>query len=338
MDARYSLTRRQLVQGAGAVGVGLLAGCGRLPGQVQPPLSPRRVGYLMSELQDLTVGPFRGFREGLGEHGLVEGRHVVLVPRSAEGELDRLPGLAGELAQLPVDVIVTSGERATRAARDATSVLPIVMVITSDPVQAGFITSLARPGGNVTGFAGLGRALTGKRLQLLQDTVPGLSKVAVLWNDSNPTVAANFATTKVAAQALGLLVQSLAVRAADDLESAFDAAVRERSGALLVLEDPLLGTHADRVVALAARSRLPAIYTVRTFINQGGLMAYTPPLMEGYRRAAAYVDKILKGASPADLPVEQPMTFDFVINLRTAEALDLTIPPHVLLQATELIQ
>jgi putative tryptophan/tyrosine transport system substrate-binding protein len=329
------VSRRRLVQGTGALGLGLLAGCGMLPGQAAPPTAPHRIGYLSGNIPNLTQD---AFRDGLADYGLVDGQQVLVDYRIALGDADRLAADAAALVQTPVEIIVASGERAARAARDRTASIPIVIIITADPVQAGLITSLARPGGNVTGYAGLGRDLVGKRLELLRDTIPDVSRLAILFNGSNPAASANYAATAAAAQALGWTVQALDARAVGELESAFAAARRENADALFVLDDPVIGTPPQRTVDLAAEYRLPAMYQSGFFRPSGGLMSYSPSLRTGHRRAAYFVDRILKGAKPADLPVEQPREFEFVINLKTAQALGLTIPPHVLLQATEIVQ
>jgi putative tryptophan/tyrosine transport system substrate-binding protein len=331
---RYS--RRHLVQGAGAVGLGLLAGCGRWPGQT--PRGHPRVGYLSSSPPDITNRLLDTFRRGLAEQGLIDGEHVTIEARGTPGQVAGLTTLATELVQLPVDVILASGERATRAARDATNILPIVMVTTADPTEAGFVASLSHPGGNVTGQAGLGRQLVGKRMELLRDAIPGLTRVGVLWNGANPVAASNYAAAEAAAASLGLRLQPLDVRATDGFEGAFKAALDGRNGAILVLEDPLMTAPGVRIVDLAAAAGLPAMYPIRTFMLMGGLMSYGANVGNQHYRAATHVAKILRGSRPADLPVEQPREFDFIINLKTAQALGLTIPPHVLLQATEVIQ
>ena len=242
------------------------------------------------------------------------------------------------LGRLNVDVIVTLGGT-TRIAQSATRTIPIVMVEARDPVEAGYVTSLAQPGGNITGLAGLGAELSGKQLEILKQVVPQLSRVALLLNPTLDTSAGYGRETQRAAQALGVAVQVLEVRRPEDIEGAFAAVPQAGAGALLLLTDPrVLEPHLHNVVALALQSRLPAIYPWRMYVEAGGLMSYGISLQEWYRRAATYVDKILKGAKPGDLPVEQPMQFELVINLKTAQALDLTIPPAVLFQANEVIR
>jgi len=242
------------------------------------------------------------------------------------------------LVQIPVEVIVTAGTPPIRAAMQATRTIPIVMATSSDPVSAGLVASLAQPGGNVTGMTNVSSELSAKRLELLKEALPGVSRVAVLWNSIDPIKQGEFRDTQFAARTLGLELQSLAVRSPDDFEQVFDLAARDRAGALLTFPDFLVNSRRRQVVDFATRHRLPAIYPLREYADDGGLAAYGPNLAHQFRRAATYVDKILKGAKPADLPIEQPTRFDFVINLKTAQALGLTIPQSVLNQATELIQ
>ena len=281
----------------------------------------------------------QAFKQRLQELGYVEGQTLALEVRDAEGQFERLPGLAAELVRLNVDVIVTLGGT-TRIAQSATRTIPIVMVEGRDPVEAGFVTSLAQPGGNITGLAGLGVELSGKRLEILKQVVPQLSRVALLLNPTlGGSAAGNVRETQRAAQALGVAVQVLEVRRPEDIEGAFAAVPQAGAGALLLLADPLvLERHRHHVVALALQSGLPAMYPWRMYVEAGGLMSYGISLQEWYRRAATYVDKILKGAKPGDLPVEQPMQFECSINLKTAKALGITMPPSLLLLADEVIQ
>ena len=286
-----------------------------------------------------STGPLaEAFRDGLRELGYVEGQNLAIEYRDALGGSDQLREIAANLVHVPVDILVTGGGPATEAAKQATSTLPIVFTQSADPVGTGLVASLARPGGNVTGLTNSAKDLSAKRLQLLKETVPGLSSVAVLWNPTSPGTVEQHAETQEAARLLGLRLLVLEVRRADDLERAFESASEHRAEALAILGDPLMTASAARLADLAAQRRLPAIYPVRVFAEEGGLMAYGSDVRDQYRRAASYVDKILKGANPADLPVEQPMRFDLVINLKTAQALGLTIPQHVLIQATEVIQ
>jgi putative tryptophan/tyrosine transport system substrate-binding protein len=332
MPHRWS--RRQVVQGAGAVGLGLLAGCGRWPGQEQPVAKVPRIGYLGGRvLQDFDDA----FRQGLHELGYVEGHNLTVEWRFAAGGVEQLQDAADDLVRLPVDVIVAQSTPAAVAARQATSMIPIVMAI-GDPVSTGLAISLARPGGNVTGLASISIGLGGKRLELLRETIPGAVRVAVLWPPYNPLHREKWTEMQSAARALGIQLQSLEVSEPGDFEGAFAAAVHDHAEALIVFGDNLTASHAPQLADLAAQHRLPAMYETKLLVDAGGLMAYGPSNSSLYRRAAYYVDRILKGANPADLPIEQPMRFDFVINLRTAQALGLTIPPHILLQATEVIQ
>jgi putative ABC transport system substrate-binding protein len=316
------------------VGLGLLAGCGRLPWQAQAPAKIPQLGYLSAFAPG--DGLTAAFREGLREHGYIEGQNIVIEYRFAEGRQDRVPELAAELVRLSPELIVTSGT-GTRAVKEATSTIPIVMAASGDPVGSGLVTSLGRPGGNVTGSTLMSPQLGAKRLELLE-AVAGPARVAVLGNGADPAVAVQLKEIQAAAPALGLQLLVLDVRAPEELEAAFETVLRERPGALLVPLDPLLNVHSQRVRDLAAQGRLPTMWYVRQAVEAGGLMAYGPSHLDAHRRAAYYVDRFLKGANPADLPIEQPREFDFVINLKTARALGLTIPQHVLLQATEVIQ
>jgi putative ABC transport system substrate-binding protein len=283
--------------------------------------------------------PVDVFRQGLHELGYVEGQTLVIAYRGAEGKDEQLPDLAAELVGLHVAVIVAVGPTATRAAQHATHTLPIVMTGTGDPVGAGFVASLARPGGNITGLSLMMMELPGKRLELLKETVPQSKRVTVLANPAFPFSKLYVNNLTVAAQTLGLSLHVAEVHSADDLDPAFAAMNREGADALMVLSDPaLIDPLLGRVVDLAATHRLPAMYNWKMYVEAGGLMSYGPSLPDSHRRAATYVDKILKGAEPADLPVEQPTQFELVINLKTAQALGLTIPPSILLQANEVIR
>jgi putative tryptophan/tyrosine transport system substrate-binding protein len=330
------LSRRQLVQGAGAVGLGLLAGCGRWPGLAAPAGKVYRIGYLRAEAPPSS--DIEAFRQGLREHGYVEGKNVVIEYRWADGNEQRLRSHVTELIGLEVDLLVTSAPEATRVAKEATTTLPIVMVLVADPVAFGFVPSLARPGGNVTGFAYQLPELSGKRLELLKQAVPDVSRVAVLWNASNRYKVFDLKEAQAVADALAVELHSLPVGEPDGFDSAFEAAVTAGAGGLMTLEDPFTIAHRARIVDLARRHRLPAVYAVRPFVEAGGLMSYGADRDEQNRRAATTVAKLLQGARPADLPVERPMRFELVVNQKTVQALGLTIPHHVLLQATEVIQ
>jgi putative tryptophan/tyrosine transport system substrate-binding protein len=279
------------------------------------------------------------FQQGLRQLGYIEGRNIVIEYRFADGREDRLPELAAELVRLNVDVIVASSTPATRAAQDATRTVPIVFVAVSDPVVSGIVASLARPRGNVTGVTTEPTPeLSGKRLELLKEVVPRVSGVAVLNNPANPASAIISKETHKAAQKLGLQVRFLNVRNAKDVESAFEALRRTGANALAVLVDPLFIINQKRIVALAAKNALPAIYPWKEIVDSGGLMSYGPNFPDLWRRAASYVDKILKGAKPADLPVERPMRAEFVINLKAAKEIGLAIPPEVLQRADKVIR
>jgi putative ABC transport system substrate-binding protein len=283
--------------------------------------------------------PVDAFRQGLRDLGYVEGQNLVIVYRGAEGQDERLPALAAELARLPVEVIVAVGTAATRAAQHATRTIPIVMTGTPDPVGQGLVTSLARPGGNITGVSLMMAALPGKRLELLKETVPQSTRVAVLVNPALVTYKARMDNLTTAARALGLHLHVAEVRSADELGTAFAVMIREGADALMVLSDPaLMDTLCSQVADLAATKRLPAMYDWKMYVEAGGLMSYGPSLPERHRRAATYVDKLFKGANPADLAVEQSTKFELIINLKTAKALGLTVPPVVLFQADEVIQ
>jgi putative ABC transport system substrate-binding protein len=279
------------------------------------------------------------FRQQLRQLGYVEGQNLVIEYRWAADRDDQLPRLAADLVQLKVDVIVVEGHTpAIQAAKQATSTIPIVMAVSGDPVNTGLVESLARPGGNVTGLSLLTPDLAPKRLELLKEAVPTLARVAVLWNAANPVKVLDWHETQAAASALGLQLQSLAVRGPTDFDGAFAATTRDRADALVVLPDGLINSHRKQIVDFAMTSRLPGMYPYREFVAAGGLMSYAPSYVDLFRRAAVYVDRILQGAKPADLPVEQPIKFELVLNLKTAQALGITIPPMLLFQADEVIR
>jgi putative tryptophan/tyrosine transport system substrate-binding protein len=327
-------TRRQVVRGAGAVGLVFLAGCGRLPGQA-PPARMRRIGVLFPTQVDPQMQPFW---DSLHQHGWTKGENLIVEHRSTESEPNDLAASLSELAHLPVDLLVTYGFPAAQAAKATTPTIPIVIIAVSDPVLLGLVASFAQPGGNITGVTFVNDGLVQKQLQILKEALPQVRRVATLWNSTNSSSRPRLGELERAALAVGVELQSIEARAAHDLEQAFAAATQEGADALIAIPDQLLTAYRARIVDLAAMHRLPAIYYVKSFVTAGGLMAYGADFDGQLRRAAALVDKVLKGIAPADLPVEQPREFDFVINLRTAQALGLTIPPHVLLQATEVIQ
>ncbi len=300
-----------------------------------------RIGYLVL---NLAANPHltEAFRQGLRDLGYVEGRNVVIEYRDAEGKFERLPALAAELVALKVDVIVVAGGTLVAlAAKQATRTLPIVFTPAADPVESGLVTSLARPGGNVTGLSILAPELVGKCLEQLKQAVPRVSRVAVLWQPGavpERTEKDMLKGAEVAARALGVRPQFIEARGPDDFDRAFSDMTKARAGALTVLGSTMFGNERRRLVDLAAKNRLPAVYPWREFVDAGGLMAYGPNVADLYRRAATYVDKILKGAKPGDLPVEQPTKFELVINLKTAKAFGLTIPQSLLLRADEVIR
>ncbi len=299
-----------------------------------------RIGFLSS---CLACGPHlpEAFRQGLRDLGYVDGQNLVIEYRDAEGKFERLPALAAELVALKVDVILAAGEPHARAAKQATTTLPIVFVFAPDPVTSGLVTSLARPGGNVTGSSALTPELVGKRLELLTQVVPGVSRVAVLWQPGaygERTEKDVLKGAEVVARALGVRLQFVEARGPADIDRAFSEMTRARAGALTVLSTPMFIIERRRLVDLAAKNRLPALYPTRDSVDAGGLMSYGPNLADSFRRAATYVDKILKGAKPADLPVEQPTKFDLVINMKTAKALGLTIPPSVRERADDIVK
>jgi putative tryptophan/tyrosine transport system substrate-binding protein len=306
----------------------------------QQPTKVYRIGWLHSGPRPSEPGPgMAAFRHGLRDLGYVEGQNLVIEYRYAEGRDDRLADLAVDLVRLQVDVIVAGGSLGIRAAQRATRTIPIVMAVTGDAVRQGFVASLSHPGGNITGLSWLGSELAGKRLELLKETVPRSARIAVLANPAGQTYGPGMHNLTVAAQELGLQLHVLELHSADELDPAFAAITREGVDALLVLEEPLLIDHLrGRIADLAATHRLPAMYFWKSSVEAGGLMSYGPSLPDMLRRAATYVDKILKGAKAADLPVEQPTKFEFVINLKVAKALGLTMPPSILFQADEMIQ
>jgi putative ABC transport system substrate-binding protein len=309
-----------------------------LPAEAQQPTKILPIGYLTTPSLSANAARIEAFRQGLRELGYVEGKNIVIELRSAEGKLDRAPALAVELVRLKVDVIVTGGPQSTRAAKEATVTIPIVMAFDNDPVGNGFVASLARPGGNITGLSTLYPEISGKQLELLKEIVPRLSRVAVLGNSTHPGNAQAVKETELAAGVLAVQLQYLDVRDPKDIETAFRAASKGRTDAVLVLENAVLTSHRKQLVELAVKSRLPAIYPQTEYMEAGGLIYYGTNTPDLFRRAATYVDKILKGAKPADLPVEQPTKFEFVINLKTAKQIRLTIPPNVLARADKVIR
>src|SRR5262245_16216367 len=325
------MNRRAFVSGA-------LLALAPLAGEAQQAKNVPRIGLLWPYSSSVASPLIEAFRQGLREVGYVEGQNIAIESRWADGKYDRLPGLAAELVRLPVDVIVAAATVAIHAAQQATRTIPIVMTISNDPVDSGFVASLARPSQNITGLSILSPELSGRRLELLKETIPKISRAAVLWNSSNPSHALLVRESEAGARALGVQIQLVEVEDPAELDHAFLAMTRVRAGALLVLPDATFRQQRTRLLDLAAKYRLPAMYWSKEFVEAGGFMAYGASVPDLCRRAAIYVDKILKGAKPADLPVEQPTKFELVINLKTAKALHLTIPPSVLLRADQVIE
>jgi putative ABC transport system substrate-binding protein len=297
-----------------------------------------RIGYLSPLTPSSDSTRIEAFGKGLRDLGYVEGKNIAIEYRYAEGKSDRLPDFAAELVRLKVDVIVTSGSNATRSAKEATSTIPIIMAQDPDPVGNGFVASLARPGGNITGLSNLNRELSGKRLELLKEIVLKLSRVAVFGTSTFLGNAQQVRETELAAGALGVKLQYLDVLDPKDIETAFRGASKGRAEAVLVLVSPALNSQRTQVVELAAKSRLPAIYYAPEWVEDGGLMSYSANITDLFRRSATYVDKILKGSKPAELPVEQPTKFELIINLKAAKQIGLTIPPNVLARADRVIK
>ena len=308
--------------------------------EAQPAAKVSRIGILLAGSRgDNTVEFWGAFRQALRGLGYVEGRNITIEYRFAEGRLDRSFDLASELARLPVDVIVAPGTALAQAARKATTTIPIVLVTAGNPVGDGLIKSFARPGGNATGLTmAVSQEIGGKLLELLKDAVPTVSRVAVLWNPLTAPNAVALKETERAARVLGLTLQPMSARRPDEIDGAFAAMSRARADGLIVLADPVLLSVRVRIADLATKGHLPTICELREHTEAGGLMSYGPNLSDLFRRAATYVDRILKGASPADLPVERPSKFELIINLKTAKALGLTIPPSVLLRADKVIE
>jgi putative tryptophan/tyrosine transport system substrate-binding protein len=306
--------------------------------EAQQPVKVFRIGYLGGATPSAVSDRTEAFRQGLRELGYIEGKNVVIEWRPAEGKFDRLPALAAELVRLKVNIIVTGGPASTRAAKAATSTIPIVMAQDNDPVANGFVASLARPGGNITGLATLSPEIGGKRLELLKEIVPNLSRVAVLGTSTDPANAQLLKEVEFAAGALGVKLQYLDVLDPKDIETAFRDASKGRAEAVLALASPVLISQRAQLADLAVKSRLPAIYYSTEYVEAGGLMTYGVNLNDVARRAATYVDKILKGRKPADLPVEQPKKFELIINLKAAKQIGLTIPQSVLYRADRVIK
>jgi ABC-type uncharacterized transport system substrate-binding protein len=308
--------------------------------EAQQPKKAHRIGFLLpgSPTSPAVRNNLEAFRQGLRDLDYVEGQNITIEYRYAEGKSDRLPGLASELVRLKADLIVVASTPAALAAKNATKEIPVVFETIGDPIATGVVASFARPGGNITGVTMGGAELYGKRLELLKETIPKLSRAALLWNPTSKAGPLNLKETQAAAQALKLQIQSLEVRRPEDIEAAFDAATRAKTGAMMITQFPPVTTHRKAIVELAARHRLPVIYPEREWPDTGGLMSYGSNVDDTYRRLAVYVDRILKGAKPADLPVERSTKLELVINLKTANQIGLAIPPNVLARAERVIK
>ena len=328
------IDRRAFLAATGAV---LLAA--PLAAEAQQAGRVPRIAWLGGQARETAHPYVRAFQQGLKDLGWVEGQNIVIEWRFSGGRAELLPDLAAELVRLRVDLIVVPSSPAALAAKNATKTIPLVTVALGDPVALGLVASLAQPGGNITGLTNsVGPEIAGKQLELLKEVVPKVSRMAVLWNPNTRGNALALRETEIAARALGLELQPLEARSLNDFDRAFAAMTAKRAGALLVLGDVMFSTHRNRLADLAAKRRLPAMYPARESVEAGWLMSYGPNTLELFRRAATYVDRILKGAKPADLPVEQPTKFELVINLKTAKSLGLTIPQSLLLRADEVIQ
>ena len=325
-------TRREILLATGALLAAPLAVEAQQAAQIP------RIGFLASSSAESGKGRLTAFRQGLRELGYLEGQNIIIEQRYAAGKFEELPNLAAELVRRKVDVLVTEGTPAASAAKNATSAIPVVMGNAGDPVGIGLVASLARPGGNITGLSDFSSDTVTKRLELLKEVVPSASHVAVFFNPANATNPLQLRTLQAAAPALGVTLLRFEVRGADDIERAFAAMRSERPGALIFAGDAIFNVHLKLIVALAAKSRLPALYGGRPAVDAGGLMSYGTNFDDLFRRAAAYVDKILKGAKAADLPIEQPTKVELVINLKTAKTLGITIPRSILLRADQVIE
>jgi len=310
------------------------------PARAQQPAKIPRIAFLVSSGDANNPGPLvEAFRQGLRDLGYIEGKNILVEYRYIEGNLASVPGFVTELVQLKVDVLVSSNLPAIRAAKQATKTIPIVMVTTQDPVAMGLVDSLARPGGNITGLTSLSRELSGKRLELLKETVPGMSRVGVLWDTNAPGPIIGFKEYEAAARALKIQLQSLEVRGPNpDLQRAFQVAAKRSPNALVTIRGAALNRYHKQIADLAIKNRLPSMYEGSVWVEAGGLMSYATNQADQYRRAAVYVDKILKGRKPSDLPVEQPMKFELVFNLVTAKQIGFTIPPNVLVRADRVLR
>ena len=321
-----------------AIPVAVLLLAAPLDAQAQQSAKIARIGLLsLSSPSDVALW-HQAFRQGLADLGWVEGKNIKIEYRYAEGRIERLPDLAADLVRLKLDIIVTALNTDALAAKKATKTIPIVMASPADPVATGLVESLARPGGNITGLTSIVPELAGKRLEMLKEIVPKLSRVAVLWNPQGRISTLSWKAIQLPARELGVQLHSLEVRSPNDLDKAVADAARARAGALAIMPDPVFVTNLKQIADLAAKSRLPSIYNLSEFVGAGGLVSYGPDQSDLFRRAATYVDKILKGAKPGELPVEQPTKFELVVNLETAKALGITIPQSLLVRADQVIQ
>jgi putative tryptophan/tyrosine transport system substrate-binding protein len=328
-----TIGRRELIAALGGA-----AAAWPLTARAQQAGKVYRIGFLGNSTAALEANLVGPFREGLRDLGYVEGQNILIEYRWAEGDYERFPALIAELIALKVDVIVTAGTPASLAVKKATTSIPLVMVAVGDPVATGLVASLGRPGGNITGLTSISSEMEGKRLELLREVVPKISYIAVLWNAASPIQVIEEIEVRAAAQILGMKVLSLGVRTIEEIEDALTTIVTERPGALLVLADRLFLHHRTRIMDFAAQRRLPGVHAYRELVEAGGLMSYGPSYADMHRRAASYVDRILKGSKPADLPVQAPVKFELVINLKAAKALGIEIPPMLLARADEVIE
>jgi putative ABC transport system substrate-binding protein len=327
------ITRREVLL---AIATTLLAM--PLPGETQNARKIYRVGYLGNSSASLEPDLVEAFRQGMRDLGYIEGKNLVIEFRWAEGRYDRFASLVTDLIHLPVDVIVTAGTPGTLAAKNATKTIPLVIAVSGDAVGSGLIESLARPGGNVTGLTTMVPELEGKRLELLLEILPKLARITVLKNDANPLMAILFRQTAAAAKSSGVALEAVDIRAGDDFVKAFASIAKARPDAIIVLADRFLLAERERILTFTAQQRLAAMYPYREFVERGGLISYSPNYAESFRSAARYVDKILKGAKPADLPVEQPTKFELVVNMKTAKTLGIKIPNSILVRADKVIE
>ena len=327
-------TRREFML---ALGISAVAAPFATLAQQRPAKVPR-IGYIDTSSADIASVRLDRLRAGLRDLGYAEGRNIVIEVQWAEGKYERLPALAAELLKQELDVMVAAGPAAIQVVKRATSTIPVVIVASGDPLAFGFVASLSRPGGNITGLSAISADLSSKYLELLRVAIPKLSRVAVLMNPGHPRHPDYLKSIQTAAQATGVIVSPVQASTANQVEAAFDVIKRERSGALIVLGDGLFFSQARRIAELAVQQHLPVMFSTREPVESGGLMSYGPNLSEQFYRAATYVDKILKGAKPGDLPVEQPTTIELVINLRTARAIGLAIPQELLLRADKVIE